>query len=43
MESIGTIELRELHLDDYDELKASMTEAYPNWPGVYWRRSTWKH
>ncbi|MBK8042376.1 MAG: GNAT family N-acetyltransferase [Haliscomenobacter sp.] len=38
MESIGTIELRELHLDDYDELKASMTEAYPNWPGAYWRR-----
>lgn len=33
------IELRILKLSDYSELRASMIEAYPNWPGAYWRES----
>lgn len=30
------IELRKLELSDYNELKKSMIEAYPNWPGAHW-------
>lgn len=32
-----TVELRTLNPNDYEELKASMIEAYPNWPGAHWR------
>ncbi|MFZ4428539.1 MAG: GNAT family N-acetyltransferase [Saprospiraceae bacterium] len=32
-----TVELRELSPDDYEDLKSSMIEAYPNWPGSHWR------
>jgi predicted amidohydrolase/GNAT superfamily N-acetyltransferase len=31
------IELRQLHVDDYQELRQSMIEAYENWQGAYWR------
>ena len=34
------IELRTLQLSDYKELRQSMTQAYPNWPGGYWREET---
>ncbi len=34
---ISTIELRHLNIDDYQELKSSMIEAYINWPGAYWK------
>ncbi|MFO7844367.1 MAG: bifunctional GNAT family N-acetyltransferase/carbon-nitrogen hydrolase family protein [Bacteroidales bacterium] len=39
MEEIQSVELRHLKIDDYKELKASMMEAYPNWPGAYWKES----
>ncbi|RMG28675.1 MAG: GNAT family N-acetyltransferase [Bacteroidetes bacterium] len=31
------IEIRNLRMEDYLELKRSMIEAYPSMPGVYWR------
>ena len=31
------IELRNLQINDYLELKDSMIEAYANWEGAYWR------
>ena len=39
MEEIQSVEIRHLKIDDYKELKASMMEAYPNWPGAYWKES----
>jgi predicted amidohydrolase/GNAT superfamily N-acetyltransferase len=37
MEQIDSVELRLLNAGDYEELKKSMIEAYPNWPGAYWK------
>lgn len=37
MNNIDTIELRQLNIGDYEELKKSMIEAYPKWPGAYWK------
>lgn len=37
MAEISKIELRNLRLDDYHELKESMIEAYRNWEGSYWK------
>lgn len=34
-----TIELRRLAADDYEQLKASMIEAYENWQGSYWKEN----
>lgn len=37
MSDIKNVELRHLNINDYQELKSSMIEAYQNWPGMYWR------
>lgn len=37
MSEIKNVELRNLNINDYQELKASMIEAYQSWPGVYWK------
>lgn len=37
MSELATIELRNLHIDDYFGLKDSMQKAYQNWPGSYWK------
>ncbi len=37
MSEIKNVELRNLNINDYQELKASMIEAYQNWPGAYWK------
>ncbi|MDH5396261.1 MAG: GNAT family N-acetyltransferase, partial [Gammaproteobacteria bacterium] len=37
MQDIENIELTLLSLDDYQELKAAMLEAYSNMPGTYWK------
>jgi predicted amidohydrolase/GNAT superfamily N-acetyltransferase len=34
---IGKVELRSLNIEDYQELKQSMIEAYSNWVGAYWK------
>nr|HPR32632.1 GNAT family N-acetyltransferase [Prolixibacteraceae bacterium] len=34
---ISTIELSRLSMDDYQELKKSMIEAYSNWQGAFWK------
>ncbi|HKI90322.1 MAG TPA: bifunctional GNAT family N-acetyltransferase/carbon-nitrogen hydrolase family protein [Draconibacterium sp.] len=39
MGNIDTVELRSLNVGDYEELKKSMIEAYPNWPGAYWKET----
>ena len=39
MSDIEKVELRNLKIDDYDELKISMQQAYTNWPGAYWSES----
>jgi len=39
MEKIENIELEFLSIDDYQELKKTMIEAYSNMPGSYWRES----
>jgi predicted amidohydrolase/ribosomal protein S18 acetylase RimI-like enzyme len=36
---IKTVELRNLKLDDYKELKSSMIESYPNIKDAYWSES----
>lgn len=36
-ESIGNIELKFLTIDDYQQLKDAMIEAYPNMPNSYWK------
>ena len=38
MENIGTVELRQLNIDDYEELYRSSVEAYPNWKDDYWEK-----
>ncbi len=35
-ETIAKVELRRLQFSDYKELRASMIEAYSNWPGIQW-------
>ncbi len=37
MSDIKNVELRNLNISDYQELKSSMIEAYINWPGAYWQ------
>ena len=37
MQEIGEVELRHLQFNDYQGIKDSMTSAYENWPGSYWR------
>jgi len=37
MKDIKTVELRNLNISDYQDLKQSMIEAYNNWPGAYWK------
>ncbi|MCB2195918.1 MAG: bifunctional GNAT family N-acetyltransferase/carbon-nitrogen hydrolase family protein [Bacteroidetes bacterium] len=39
MHDIQSVEVRYLKMSDYKELKASMQEAYGNWPGAYWQES----
>ena len=39
MNQIDTVELRQLNIGDYEELKKSMIEAYINWPGAYWKET----
>lgn len=39
MEEIKKVELRNLNIDDYQELKESMIEAYRGWPGSYWHEN----
>ena len=36
MENIGKVELRQLNIDDYEEMHKSLMEAYPNWTEDYW-------
>ncbi len=42
MDAVGKIEIRNLLLSDYDELKSSMMEAYKNWPGAVWSKKNIK-
>lgn len=37
MKDIKTVELRNLNISDYQDLKQSMIEAYSNWPGAFWK------
>ncbi|ASB49818.1 bifunctional GNAT family N-acetyltransferase/carbon-nitrogen hydrolase family protein [Alkalitalea saponilacus] len=37
MTDIKNVELRNLNIDDYEELKAAMLKAYSNWQESYWR------
>lgn len=37
MTDIVNVEIRNLTLGDYENLKSSMIEAYKTWPGSYWR------
>ncbi len=39
MQEIENIELSYLSLDDYDDLKQAMIEAYANMPNAYWKRN----
>lgn len=36
-ETVEKIELRNLRIDDYTELKTIMMAAYAMWPGAYWK------
>ncbi|MBI9034307.1 MAG: GNAT family N-acetyltransferase [Bacteroidales bacterium] len=36
MKNIEKVELRQLKITDYSELKASTEAAYPEWAGAYW-------
>ncbi|MFT6136727.1 MAG: hypothetical protein ACJAZM_003233, partial [Cyclobacteriaceae bacterium] len=36
MKTINQVEVRSLRIEDYDQLKSSMQEAYSNWPGATW-------
>ncbi len=36
MENIGRVELRQLNIDDFEELKKSSDEAYADWPEEQW-------
>jgi predicted amidohydrolase/GNAT superfamily N-acetyltransferase len=37
MKEIGKIELRNLQIDDYDELKDMMIRSYHDWAGSHWK------
>lgn len=37
MKDIGKIELRNLQIDDYDELKDMMIRSYHDWAGSHWK------
>lgn len=37
MRQINKVELRNLHIEDYNELKSSMMEAYSEMEGSYWK------
>lgn len=37
MENIGKVELRQLSINDYEELKESLLQAYAAWPEDYWK------
>jgi len=39
IQNIENIELNFLTLDDYQELKEAMIEAYPDMPGAYWKHA----
>ncbi len=39
MGDIKNVEVRNLNIDDYEELKTSMIQAYEKWPESYWRES----
>ncbi|MDH5380283.1 MAG: bifunctional GNAT family N-acetyltransferase/carbon-nitrogen hydrolase family protein [Cyclobacteriaceae bacterium] len=36
-ENIDKIELRNLRIEDYRELKSAMIKSYPDWEGAYWK------
>jgi predicted amidohydrolase/GNAT superfamily N-acetyltransferase len=38
MENIEKVELRQLNIDDYEELHKSSLEAYPNWQEDFWEK-----
>uniref|UniRef100_UPI0032165B44 bifunctional GNAT family N-acetyltransferase/carbon-nitrogen hydrolase family protein n=1 Tax=uncultured Draconibacterium sp. TaxID=1573823 RepID=UPI0032165B44 len=38
MQEIENIELKYLSIDDYDDLKQAMIEAYSNMPNAYWKK-----
>ncbi len=38
MDDIEKVELRQLNIQDFEELKATEEEAYANWEGTNWRR-----
>jgi predicted amidohydrolase/GNAT superfamily N-acetyltransferase len=37
MENIGKVELRQLSIHDYEDLKEALLEAYAAWPENYWK------
>ncbi len=37
MPQINKVELRNLHIEDYNELKTSMVQAYTGMEGFYWK------
>ena len=39
IEDIENIELKFLDLNDYQELKNAMIDAYTNMPGAYWKEA----
>ena len=38
MDNIGKVELRQLKINDYEELSMSLQEAYANWPEEHWEK-----
>ena len=38
MANIEKVELRQLNIDDYEEMHRSLLEAYPNWQEDYWEK-----
>jgi hypothetical protein len=38
MDNIGKVEVRQLNINDYEEMYKSLQEAYPNWPEDYWEK-----
>ena len=42
-QEINTVELRNLHIEDYKQLKNSMIEAYPGMEDTYWEESQIKN
>lgn len=38
MADIEKVELRQLNIDDYEEMHRSLLEAYPNWQEDYWEK-----